>query len=99
MAPVSAVRFDLRRAPFSAVTERDQHGQCVEMSRWADERGFSLVTVKNENRLERRKRTMVQTYQCTSTAQTRVKARGPSAEFGAVAPRSIAAKVNVVPFM
>ena len=49
MAPVSALRFDLRRAPFSSVTERDQYGQCVEMSRWADARGFSSITISEHH--------------------------------------------------
>src|SRR5580765_4518446 len=49
MAPVSALRFDLRRAPFSTVSQRDQYGQCVEMSRWADARGFSSITISEHH--------------------------------------------------
>ncbi len=40
---MAMVRFDLRRAPFSPVTEAEQYATCLEMSRWADEHGFTAV--------------------------------------------------------
>jgi alkanesulfonate monooxygenase SsuD/methylene tetrahydromethanopterin reductase-like flavin-dependent oxidoreductase (luciferase family) len=49
MTPASAIRFDLRRAPFSPLSDADLHRQCVEMSSWADARGFSAVTVSEHH--------------------------------------------------
>ena len=49
MAPASTLRFDLRRAPFSAVTAGEQYRQCVEMSRWADAHGFSNITISEHH--------------------------------------------------
>jgi len=45
----SAVRFDLRRAPFATVTEAEQYATCVEMARWADAHGFAAVTVSEHH--------------------------------------------------
>ncbi|MBV9953201.1 MAG: LLM class flavin-dependent oxidoreductase [Acidimicrobiia bacterium] len=45
----TAMRFDLRRAPFSTVTEADQHAQCIAMARWADEHGFAAVTISEHH--------------------------------------------------
>jgi alkanesulfonate monooxygenase SsuD/methylene tetrahydromethanopterin reductase-like flavin-dependent oxidoreductase (luciferase family) len=45
----SAIRFDMRLAPFSAVTEADLYEQCVEMVRFADENGFSAVTISEHH--------------------------------------------------
>jgi alkanesulfonate monooxygenase SsuD/methylene tetrahydromethanopterin reductase-like flavin-dependent oxidoreductase (luciferase family) len=42
---ISVLRFDLRRAPFSPVTEADQYRECVAMSAWADGHGFSSVAI------------------------------------------------------
>ena len=49
MAAASVLRFDLRRAPFSTVTEAEQYAQCLEMSGWADGHGFSAVTVSEHH--------------------------------------------------
>lgn len=49
MAAPAAIRFDLRRAPHADVSEADQYRLCVEMSRWADERGFSAITVSEHH--------------------------------------------------
>ena len=49
MAAVSAIRFDMRRAPFSTVTDAEQHRECLEMSRWADERGFASITISEHH--------------------------------------------------
>ncbi|MCU1457148.1 MAG: Luciferase-like, subgroup [Actinomycetia bacterium] len=45
MAAASVLRFDLRRAPFSTVSEAEQYSQCLEMSGWADDHGFVAMTV------------------------------------------------------
>ncbi len=45
MGAVSAIRFDMRRAPFAEVTVADQYRECLAMSRWADEHGFSAVSL------------------------------------------------------
>jgi alkanesulfonate monooxygenase SsuD/methylene tetrahydromethanopterin reductase-like flavin-dependent oxidoreductase (luciferase family) len=44
-----AVRFDMRRAPFSEVTDAEQYSQCVEMVRWADTRGLTAVTISEHH--------------------------------------------------
>ena len=49
MTATSAIRFDMRRAPFSSVTEAEQHEQCVQMARFADEHGFSVVTISEHH--------------------------------------------------
>jgi len=49
MTAVSAIRFDLRRAPFSQVSEAEQYQQVIEMCRWVDERGFSAVTLSEHH--------------------------------------------------
>jgi alkanesulfonate monooxygenase SsuD/methylene tetrahydromethanopterin reductase-like flavin-dependent oxidoreductase (luciferase family) len=45
----AVIRFDLRRAPFSSVTEAEQYAQCLEMARWADEHGFAGVAVSEHH--------------------------------------------------
>ncbi len=45
MAAASVIRFDLRRAPFSTVSEAEQYSQCPEMCGWADEHGFIAATI------------------------------------------------------
>jgi alkanesulfonate monooxygenase SsuD/methylene tetrahydromethanopterin reductase-like flavin-dependent oxidoreductase (luciferase family) len=49
MPAAAAVRFDLRRAPFAAITEAEQYATCIEMSRWADKHGFSAITVSEHH--------------------------------------------------
>jgi alkanesulfonate monooxygenase SsuD/methylene tetrahydromethanopterin reductase-like flavin-dependent oxidoreductase (luciferase family) len=46
---VAAIRFDLRRAPFSALSEADLHREMVGMSTWADERGFAAITISEHH--------------------------------------------------
>ena len=38
MSAMSALRFDMRLAPFSAITQAEQYRLCLEMSTWADRR-------------------------------------------------------------
>jgi alkanesulfonate monooxygenase SsuD/methylene tetrahydromethanopterin reductase-like flavin-dependent oxidoreductase (luciferase family) len=45
----AVVPFDLRRAPFAAVSEAEQYAQCLDMSRWADEHGFSAVAISEHH--------------------------------------------------
>ncbi len=52
MAAVSAIRFDMRLAPFATVTAAEQHRQCLEMSRWADDHGFSAITVSEHHGID-----------------------------------------------
>lgn len=49
MPAVSAIRFDMRRAPFSPLTDADLYAQCVEMSTWADQHGFAAITVSEHH--------------------------------------------------
>ena len=49
MAATSAIRFDMRLAPFSTVSEAEMYEQCVEMARFADENGFSAVTISEHH--------------------------------------------------
>jgi alkanesulfonate monooxygenase SsuD/methylene tetrahydromethanopterin reductase-like flavin-dependent oxidoreductase (luciferase family) len=49
MGAVSAIRFDLRLAPFATVTAAEQYRACIEMSRWADEHGFAAVTLSEHH--------------------------------------------------
>ena len=49
MTAMSAIRFDLPRAPFAEISEADQYRQCVEMSRFADQHGFAAVTVSEHH--------------------------------------------------
>jgi alkanesulfonate monooxygenase SsuD/methylene tetrahydromethanopterin reductase-like flavin-dependent oxidoreductase (luciferase family) len=49
MAASAAIRFDLRRAPDASISEADQYRLCVEMSRWADDHGFSAITVSEHH--------------------------------------------------
>jgi alkanesulfonate monooxygenase SsuD/methylene tetrahydromethanopterin reductase-like flavin-dependent oxidoreductase (luciferase family) len=49
MAAISAIRFDLRRAPFAAVSEAEQYAECVAMARWADEHGFASITISEHH--------------------------------------------------
>jgi alkanesulfonate monooxygenase SsuD/methylene tetrahydromethanopterin reductase-like flavin-dependent oxidoreductase (luciferase family) len=46
---VSAIRFDLRRAPFSPLSDGDLYRQTVEMSEWADARGFGNVVLSEHH--------------------------------------------------
>lgn len=46
---VSAIRFDLRLAPFAKVTEADQHVELLRMCRWADDNGFGAITVSEHH--------------------------------------------------
>jgi alkanesulfonate monooxygenase SsuD/methylene tetrahydromethanopterin reductase-like flavin-dependent oxidoreductase (luciferase family) len=46
---MAAIRFDMRRAPFATVTEAGLYAECLEMSRWADEHGFSTVTISEHH--------------------------------------------------
>jgi len=48
-AAMSAIRFDLRRAPFSPVGLPDMHRELLAMSRWADEHGFAAVTISEHH--------------------------------------------------
>ncbi len=45
----ATIRFDLRRAPFAAVTEAEQYAQCLEMARWSDEHGFAAVAISEHH--------------------------------------------------
>jgi len=45
----AAVRFDLRRAPFSVVSEAALYATCIEMARWADERGLAAVGISEHH--------------------------------------------------
>lgn len=49
MSVTSALRFDLRRAPFSPLSEADQYAACIEMARWADARGFRAVAISEHH--------------------------------------------------
>jgi alkanesulfonate monooxygenase SsuD/methylene tetrahydromethanopterin reductase-like flavin-dependent oxidoreductase (luciferase family) len=49
MTAAAAIRFDLRRAPDATISEAEQYALCVEMSRWADEHGFSAITVSEHH--------------------------------------------------
>ena len=49
MAPVSAIRFDMRRAPFSTVTDAAMHREAVAMTKWADANGFIMCTVSEHH--------------------------------------------------
>jgi len=49
VSATSAVRFDLRRAPFSPLSEAEQYATCIEMVRWADERGFAAAAISEHH--------------------------------------------------
>ena len=49
MPAMSAIRFDLRRAPFATVSLADMHRELLEMSRWADQQGFAAVTISEHH--------------------------------------------------
>lgn len=49
MTPVSAIRFDLRRAPFSTVSEAALHRESLAMTKWADAHGFLACTVSEHH--------------------------------------------------
>jgi alkanesulfonate monooxygenase SsuD/methylene tetrahydromethanopterin reductase-like flavin-dependent oxidoreductase (luciferase family) len=49
MTPTFAVRFDMRRPPFSKVSESEQYSQALQMSKWADQRGVGVVTVSEHH--------------------------------------------------
>lgn len=43
------LRFDLRIPPGGALTHAEQYRQAIEMSRWADERGFAAVALSEHH--------------------------------------------------
>jgi alkanesulfonate monooxygenase SsuD/methylene tetrahydromethanopterin reductase-like flavin-dependent oxidoreductase (luciferase family) len=45
----AGVRFDLRRAPFSALTDADLYRETLAMSKWADAHGFASVVVSEHH--------------------------------------------------
>lgn len=49
MKPVFAIRFDMRRAPFSAMDDAALYSESIAMSRWADEAGAVAVTVSEHH--------------------------------------------------
>ncbi len=49
MAALSAIRFDMRLAPFATVTQADLYREAVAMSRWADEHDFAAVTISEHH--------------------------------------------------
>ncbi len=49
MAAASAIRFDMRRAPMSRLTDADLYRESIEMCRWADEQGFLAATVSEHH--------------------------------------------------
>ncbi len=49
MAATSAIRFDIRRAPFAEVTDAEQYAQSVQMARFADHHGFAAVTISEHH--------------------------------------------------
>ena len=46
---MAAIRFDMRLAPFSTVTEAEQYSQSLEMAAWGDAHGFSAITVSEHH--------------------------------------------------
>ena len=49
MTRVSAIRFDMRLAPFSTVTEAAMHREAIAMTKWADANGFGFATVSEHH--------------------------------------------------
>lgn len=49
MAAASAIRFDMRRAPMSTLTDADLYRESIAMCRWADEKGFLAATVSEHH--------------------------------------------------
>ncbi len=49
MTPVSAIRFDMRHAPFSTVTEAAMHREAIAMTKWAAANGFVHATVSEHH--------------------------------------------------
>lgn len=49
MTPMSGIRFDMRRAPFTTVSEGEQHREALAMTRWADANGFVMATVSEHH--------------------------------------------------
>ncbi|HLT15828.1 MAG TPA: LLM class flavin-dependent oxidoreductase [Acidimicrobiales bacterium] len=45
MGVLTAIRFDLRRAPFSPASEADLYRECLAMARFADEVGIPSITI------------------------------------------------------
>jgi alkanesulfonate monooxygenase SsuD/methylene tetrahydromethanopterin reductase-like flavin-dependent oxidoreductase (luciferase family) len=43
------LRFDLRRAPFSPVSEAELYRECVAMARWADARGCTSISLSEHH--------------------------------------------------
>src|SRR5262245_53148391 len=48
-AAISLVRFDLRRAPFSPLSDGDLHRHMLEMCEWADARSFDSIVVSEHH--------------------------------------------------
>lgn len=46
---LSMLRFDLRRAPFSRLSDADLYRECLAMSRWADGHGFGNITISEHH--------------------------------------------------
>jgi alkanesulfonate monooxygenase SsuD/methylene tetrahydromethanopterin reductase-like flavin-dependent oxidoreductase (luciferase family) len=45
----SVIRFDMRRAPFSTLSDGDLYRHMLEMSEWADSRGFAAVVISEHH--------------------------------------------------
>lgn len=49
MGAVSAIRFDMRRAPFAEISDAGLYRESIEMCRWADEHGFAAITLSEHH--------------------------------------------------
>lgn len=49
MTPPSAIRFDMRLAPFSNATQASMHREALAMTKWADSHGFIACTVSEHH--------------------------------------------------
>src|SRR5215204_3568129 len=49
MAASSVVRFDLRRAPFSPLSEAELHRHMIEMCEWADDHAFDSIVISEHH--------------------------------------------------
>jgi alkanesulfonate monooxygenase SsuD/methylene tetrahydromethanopterin reductase-like flavin-dependent oxidoreductase (luciferase family) len=47
--PRFGLRFDLRRAPFSPLSDAALHRECIEMARWSDARGCGSISVSEHH--------------------------------------------------
>jgi len=47
-----AIRFDLRRPPFSEVSHEEQYAACLDQCAWADEHGFDAVVLSEHHGVE-----------------------------------------------